>query len=194
VIIYFDELVTTHGVRVVHWIYWTLATRNYKHLQESLWFTLQHAWRLLSAHMLLGNGCQKCKSGVSNRRIRTPTRDSLLDWLLHGDGPGIVDTETCFNCRGNVFTSRCLAMDDFSGTAVQAFSHHVTLFLKIWNFWKYYLSWSDAMYFSLQLPKCLWNIGKPTFLPNYMPSHSRNSILHNLYHENNKAHIKLLLK
>jgi hypothetical protein len=51
--------------------------------------------------------------------------NNLLSGPLPSNGPGIVDAGACF---GYVFTSRCLAMDAFSVSAIPAFSHHVTIF------------------------------------------------------------------
>jgi hypothetical protein len=51
----------------------------------------------------------------------------LLSGLLPSDGPGVIDLAACFGCHGNVFTGRCLAVDDFSGSDIPAFSCDVTL-------------------------------------------------------------------
>jgi hypothetical protein len=44
--------------------------------------------------------------------------------LLPSSGPGIVDAAVYVCCHGDVFTGRCLAVDDFFGPAILAFSHH----------------------------------------------------------------------
>jgi hypothetical protein len=38
----------------------------------------------------------------------------VLIGLVLSDGLGVGDAEACFGCGGNVFTDRCLAMDDFT--------------------------------------------------------------------------------
>jgi hypothetical protein len=46
---------------------------------------------------------------------------------LPSDGLVNVAVEVCFGCHGKVFTSRCLAMDDYSEPAIPAFNHHVMI-------------------------------------------------------------------
>jgi hypothetical protein len=45
-----------------------------------------------------------------------------IGWLLRSGGPDIAEAGTWFNCRGNVFTDRCLAGDAFSVSAIPIFS------------------------------------------------------------------------
>jgi hypothetical protein len=52
----------------------------------------------------------------------------VISGLLPSDGLGVVDAEACFDCRANVYTGRCLATDVFLGSAIPAFSRHVTIF------------------------------------------------------------------
>jgi hypothetical protein len=52
----------------------------------------------------------------------------VLNGLLPSDGPGIVDAGASLGCRGNVFTGRSLAIDEFSWPAVPPFSLYVTIF------------------------------------------------------------------
>lgn len=56
-----------------------------------------------------------------------PLLSDTICCLLPCDGPGIVDVEACFGYRGNVFTGRWLAMDNFCFQTILAFSHHATL-------------------------------------------------------------------
>jgi hypothetical protein len=56
-----------------------------------------------------------------------PLLSDVLSRLLPGDCPGIVEAGASFGCRGNVFSARCLAMDDFSGPAIPAFIRHITI-------------------------------------------------------------------
>lgn len=49
-------------------------------------------------------------------------------WLLLSDGPDIAKVGACFNCRGNLFTARCLTIDASSGSAIQIFSRRIIAF------------------------------------------------------------------
>jgi hypothetical protein len=42
----------------------------------------------------------------------------MLSMLLPCDGSGIINVGACFDCHGNVFTGRCLAVDNFSGLII----------------------------------------------------------------------------
>jgi hypothetical protein len=67
----------------------------------------------------------------TDRREKTlkripPILSDVLNGLLPSNGPGVVDTKSCFGCCENLFTGRWLAMDDISGS-YSAFSCHVTI-------------------------------------------------------------------
>lgn len=49
-------------------------------------------------------------------------------WLLPSDGPDIAEMGACFNCRGNLFTARCLITDASSGSAIQIFGRRIIVF------------------------------------------------------------------
>jgi hypothetical protein len=53
----------------------------------------------------------------------------FLSGLLPSDGPGVIDMAACFSCHGNVYIGRSLAVDNFSGSDIPAFSCDVTFLL-----------------------------------------------------------------
>jgi hypothetical protein len=55
-----------------------------------------------------------------------PLLSDVLSGLLPSLGPVIVDAGACFGCHENLCTGRCLATNNFSGSAIPAFSRHVT--------------------------------------------------------------------
>lgn len=57
--------------------------------------------------------CSLSTECIENNASRIPPLlcDMLIE-LLPSNDVGVVDVEVCFGCRGKVFTSCCLMMDD----------------------------------------------------------------------------------
>jgi hypothetical protein len=53
----------------------------------------------------------------------------VLSGLSSSDGPNTVDVGACSDCPVTLFTRRCLAMENFSGFAIPAFSRNITILM-----------------------------------------------------------------
>jgi hypothetical protein len=114
--------VTIHGVWADNRLYWTLtqlvtANNCNAHTNlHALQFTVAHtkpSQSIVSSLAASNYPTQTYRIANTGSRRISPLVHDVLSELLHSNGPGILMLECVYGCRGKVFTSRCLAMEDF---------------------------------------------------------------------------------